>query len=333
MKFVSKKRIASTVLAGAMAMAMAVPAFAADPEPNTTVLTGTYKPIILAVTVPTTGNVIINPYGLPVELDEETVISGEQITNGAPLLISNQSKVALAVGASVIGEVKGTGVAFSDTDASNETDKKINAVFQAFKAPGVTADTEPEELNAMFAELKSDDAVLTATVKATSEEATGDLVLREGDEEGLTQDGGAAFFRLSGTVSKKPTTAWADTDGFTTTVAFTFEPGEYVGAVTLALDGGATQVEVGGTVTVSAQLPAGVKVAKGTTPIWTQNGTSATNTYLSVAADPSSTDTKLVGKVTGVKKGTAGTVSLEFEGSDGVTYRSAPLTIKVVDPT
>ena len=71
MKFLNKKRVASAALAGALALSMAAPAFASQ-----SVITGNYKEIRLAVTVPTTGKAVINPYGLPIALSETHNISG-----------------------------------------------------------------------------------------------------------------------------------------------------------------------------------------------------------------------------------------------------------------
>ena len=58
MKSMNLKRFASTALAGALALSMAVPAFAAG---NTTVISGAYEAVTLSVTVPTTGKAIIKP--------------------------------------------------------------------------------------------------------------------------------------------------------------------------------------------------------------------------------------------------------------------------------
>lgn len=53
MKFMNKKRFGSTVMAGALALSLAAPAFAAN---NTsTTITGAYADIPIAVSVPTTG--------------------------------------------------------------------------------------------------------------------------------------------------------------------------------------------------------------------------------------------------------------------------------------
>lgn len=354
MKFMNKKRVGTAIMAGALALSLAAPAFAAD---NETVITSEFKAITLNVTVPATGGASINPYGLPVNLtheegsgaDKKTVIdgtiSGEQITVGAPLMIYNGSTVALAVSAEVTGEADTNGAVVLIEDATKvdaeETTgdntgkvlKNVAAKFEAFPAPtfeGVANDWEVADKNVAFAALKSEDAVLTAPVLAADADGngkmtTGTLVLREGDEDGNPQAGSAAFIRLSGSVAKKPSEAWAAADKFTATIAFTFEPSEYTGTVTVA---GAESVAAGATakLTVSG-LPDGVKV-KYDTIKWT----SSKETYVTVAngtkAPASGTTTvdatALTGTVTGVKtSSTKSVITVEFVGSDDITYRGS----------
>lgn len=326
MKFMNMKRFASTALAGALALSMAAPAFASGTSTNTTNITGEYKPITLKVVVPQTGTATINPYGLPVDLDEETTISGQQITTGAPLVIKNQSKVALAVKAKVTGTVKGDATFDASAITDGETDKKMNVKFEAFPAPGVLDDSDQADLNAAFAALDSANAKLTATLSTTAADATGTLVLREGDEDGATQDGGAAFFRLSGTVAKAPTAAWAAADGFTASVAFTFEPSEYIGAVVLKAAGDAATVAENGTLAVTVDLPAGVRVVANSVK-WT----SSKEANVTVTPGTGST-TQLAATLNGVaaSSSTSAKISVEFQGNDGITYRSNELSIKCV---
>lgn len=323
MKSTNLKRIASTALAGAMALSMGVPAFAAD---NTTNITGKYQPITLNVVVPQTGNAIINPYGLPIELDEESVITGQQISTAAPLVIKNQSKVALAVKAKVTGTVTGTATFDAAAIPDSETSNKMNVKFEAFPAPGVLDDTDQADLNAQFAALDSANAKLTATLSTTAADATGTLVLREGDADGATQDGGAAFFRLAGTVAKAPTTAWAATDGFTAAIAFTFEPSEYVGTVTLKAAGDATTVDENGTLAVTVEgIPSGVRPVANSI-VWTSSkptNVSVTNTSTTTAVSATLNGLVASGS-TSVK------ISVEFQGNDGITYRSNELSLKCV---
>lgn len=319
MKKMSLKRFASTALAGVMALSLAVPAFAADPK---TEFTGTYEQITLAVTVPNTGSVAINPYGLPFTMGEGNTVSGQQIATKSPLVIANKSAVALSVSVNTKGVEKG---ALKLVDAApSATANEAQVFFQIFEAPTLAGDsvTEADTLNPLFAALKDDAAkgevkVVNATAAANGTDGSNLLVLREADGDGNVQAGGAAFVRLSGKVTKKPTTAWVAADGFTATVVYTFEPSTYTKpAGTIAGAGNATSAAAdGGTLslTLTPALPDNVTV---TTWTWS----SSDEAEATVAA---LTDTKNA-TVTDKTGGTAGTVTITVTGtgSDGLTYSS-----------
>ncbi len=321
MKFMNMKRFASTTMAGVMALSLAVPAMAVD---QSTVITATYAETTLDVTVPANTNATINPYGLPVTMeDAKTVLSGQPITIPTPLMIENKSAVALKVGASVKTEAT-TGMtletAAAGVDAKNT--KSLYVEFQAFEAAGIDGTTAADitKTNPAWAALKDEKAVLKAVlatgasaVNATPVVTGTDLVLREG-KDGLAQAGGVAYVRLSGVVAKKPATAWATTDKLTATITYSFEPAAYVksaGTITNAtapsMSGVAQQA-----LTFASALPTGVTP---TTTTWS----SSDETVLTVAANGAS--------VTGVSAGTA-TVTVTIVGSDGITY-TASLDITV----
>lgn len=325
MKFMNKKRFASLALAGAMAVSMAAPAVAAD---QNTVITATYQETELAVTVPATASAIINPYGLPVTMEDAvTSISGQPITMAAPLVIENQSAVALKVGANVKTVLTGITAletaANKGTVAGDTTGKKIYVEFQAFTADGVdgTSAADPTVTNPKFAALKDSDAVLKAVLDASTAgvDATGDLVLREG-KDAMSQDGGVAFVRLSGVAAKKPATDWAETDKFVTTITYSFEPSTYTkSAGTITGAGSATDIANGGdlTVTLAPDLPDGVTVA---TWAW-ESSAEATATVAPL------TDTKNA-KVTNAlantgTSDTSVTITATGVGSDNITYTAS----------
>lgn len=334
MKFMNLKRFASVAMAGALALSLTAPAFAT----NSTNITGSYRAITLNVTVPTTGQAIINPYGLPYSVGEAT-ISGQQITTGAPLLVQNKSTVPLSVSASIVSAKKGNFVFDANTIGTSETGNKGNVLFQMFEAPGVTEAnaTDTEVLNPKFAALKDADALcstvltetnLTASPAVPAVEENDIVTLKAANANGELVDGGAAFFRLSGTVAKKPTVAWTTTDGFTAKITFTFEPTvatASAGALAAtAVDGTdlTTDNTINGTtetaakITLTPALPSGVTVADWT---WT-SGTEATATVAEGTPDTTAT-------VTRVAAGTT-VITVTGTGSDGVVY-SANLTITV----
>ncbi len=302
MKFMNLKRLGSVAMAGAMALSLAAPAFAA----NESVITGSYKEIRLAVTVPSTGKAVINPYGLPIALSDNYNLTGQGISNAAPLTIQNRSAVPLKVNASITGTVPtGSNFAFETGNAlnANENGKKGLVKFEMFHALGLTETTLENEdvLIGGFAALDSADALPAGgkQIKGTAgtpDVATNILTLREGTADGNLQAGGAAYFRLTGEAVKAPATPWAATDTFVATIAFTFEPSATpfaMSAGTLAADTSATTsnepvnaiTTTGATIVLTSALPDSLTPSTGT------NG----NTVWSVDNDdfsitPNSTD-------------------------------------------
>lgn len=331
MKFMNLKRFASLAMAGAMALSLAVPAFAVDD----TVITATYEEVPLEVDVPGDTDAIINPFGLPVALDEEETIfvSGQQIVTPT-MVVKNKSAVALKFAATVTGDIPAADggatnhASFATTAVQpNDAGNSIFVEFEAFAAPTVTDDTDSEAVDKLYAALDSADRKVKATVAATDVPASDvddGLILREG-KEGATQRGGAAFIRLTGSMAQAPTTnPWAETDSFTVTIAYTFTPDEYVVTLGTAATGaeaitGTASKEATWTIT---GLPTGIKVNTATVK-WVSSNTS----YATVVAK-SSTTTALIGTVTGVTGGTAD-ITVTFKGTDGITYSSAPMTVTV----
>ena len=321
MKFMNMKRFASTVMAGALTMSLAVPAFAADSQ---TVITATYAETALDVVVPANTNATINPYGLPVTMEDGlTTISGQPITIPTPLTVQNQSSVALKMNAKITTTVE-TGMTLETTKGSDydtNTSKELYVEFQAFETAfdGTTV-LDPTKTGPAWAGLEDGDAALSAPLKTTAAvdtatDGTGSIVLREG-KDSLAQAGGVAFVRLSGAVAKKAT--WAATDKLVATITYSFEPAVYTkSAGTIAGAGGDTTASAdGGTlsVTLTPDLPTGVTVAK-----WEW---SSSNTTEATVAALSDTTKATVTDVTGGTDGAVVKITATGTGSDGVVYTS-----------
>ena len=333
MKFMNMKRFGSIAMAGALALSLAVPAFAS----NSTNITGTYRAITLAVTVPTTGQAIINPYGLPYELSEGgPSISGQQITTGAPLLIANRSAVSLSVSATALGQEKGT-FKFNAADPNTAnpvvTTKAGFVKMQMFAADGVTeanAD-DADALNTKFAALgaDSDDPSKDLVVGTASSTMADIITLKKANADGELQDGGAAFFRLSGTVVKTPKAAngtdddpWTSTDGFAVKLAFTFEPTEdpTVCAGTIALNDSTLDATFTSSTTATLTLGSGVP----TDLTWTWTSSDTTQATVAVTGSDSK-----VATVTRVAAGSGVTVTATATGTDGTVYSATSGSIAV----
>jgi hypothetical protein len=251
----------SLTMAGVLALSMAAPALADDDpvssdntstpsssdstqDTNTTIVISTdYKKITIAVTVPTTGTAQINPYGLPVELtlsDNSTKkITGQQITS-QPMYITNDGDIALTVGATAsIKANDGTNIVTKANSKSTTKDVLAQLQMVASKATdleastetGAMADTSKDKLITEFATASTwTDSGVTSLTLSTSETTNSSMGTLAASTIDTTNKkikyaaGSVALFRLTGSVTESPTEAWATTDGFTTTVAFTFKP-------------------------------------------------------------------------------------------------------------
>jgi hypothetical protein len=245
------KKIGSLALAGVMAFSLAIPAFAVEGETeegekkeetsssttaeNTTVVDTKYQKVEIEVTVPTTGSAQINPYGLPVEVmlkDGKTAagkITGQQITT-APIYVTNDGDVALTMGATVTGKAT-EGVSLLTKANARSTTKDVVAQVQVVAAPDtvVGAATGIDDL-AIKAFIDEDNWEGASSVAVSTTATTNDNLVtlaamtKDKDDNELYAEGGVALVRLNGTVTESPATPWAETDGFTTTIAFSFKP-------------------------------------------------------------------------------------------------------------
>ncbi len=90
------------------------------------------EPPVIEVLVPSSGQVIINPYCLPVELDGQT--STDQIVS-APLILENRSTIPVSVSASVTGTVPpGSGVSFAAAPPMPDSPVKEIFLYAEFHA-------------------------------------------------------------------------------------------------------------------------------------------------------------------------------------------------------
>lgn len=326
-----KSRILSGVMAGVLAVSMAVPAFAAENTPSntTTNITGSYEEIPIEVTVPQNGAAQINPYGLPVALDDDNSIAGEQIVT-RPIYIVNDGKVDLKVSASVTavakGDLKFVAAAPAETDTYKsafvylqmkastlaESDRATTSIVTAGKD---ISGFDPDAANAEIAAWKQDYAAAKDLVLVNEKAAEkANMVILAGKQESATSTGtfeyvagSAAMVRLAGKVTESPREAWSDKDGFTAAVAFTFKP-DFTSAT---LDETAVTLA---NVNDTKDLTVALTGANITDVAWTSSD--ASKVKVEVKATP--TD-KTVATVTGVASGTA-TITATVTADNGMTY-------------
>jgi hypothetical protein len=231
------KKALSLAMASAMVASMAIPAFADSTNTSTTV-SGAYQEVPISVTVPQTGTVQINPYGLPVEYTKSAnstkaaKVSGQQIVT-QPLYISNEGDVALDISVSVTTTVTGPTLVTSKP-ADNETDKKVYLNLEMKQSANKSLDETGKDkiidefaADATWTDAASLNLVAGATPAAKDNMATlaAAKVTGTGSDKVVTYNAGSiVLFRLAGNVTTKPTTAWATTDTISSVIAFTFTP-------------------------------------------------------------------------------------------------------------
>lgn len=219
------KKVLSLVLAMALILAVAVPAFATettltDPAKAatgaSTTVTATPKVPTINVVVPKTASVVVNPYQMSV--GEGAAASQDQIIS-ATSYITNKSDIKLNVGVSVTGKA-GSGVTLASATAVSE---KTNSVFLKFGINNSADNTSPLDFSTL-------PAANTVVVSATKQDITG-LELAATTESAPNY----LAFAVTGDAATAPDKPWTAAMTVTTTVAFTFTPV----ANTVAAGGGA----------------------------------------------------------------------------------------------
>lgn len=250
------KKIVSAALGAAMALSMAVPAFAAD-----TVITATYSEPKIEVTVPTTATAVINPYALPTKYyydpatnktckaDLENAVAFNSVASpvaAQPMFLVNYGETALKVYATATAVVKsGSDVKIAEALPEGDAPAKTMAIQVAGTAvEGVAANWvgKDEDTGKAVNALKMDETLATVwngidwtdsgvkkatALSAKAEEAElGTLAAiskTEGADTATVQDDCVLAVAVLGEATKKPKTAWSAKDIVTLTVAYSFE--------------------------------------------------------------------------------------------------------------
>ena len=265
---IQHKRIFSGFMAIVMIFAMlCVPAFADD-----TTIEGTYKESDIKVKVPDSGQAVINPLRLPVQLRDDLEattgdaygsITGAQIVT-KPMYIINESEVDLQIFANGTITAQGLRLAEETFDPATNEDKSAFVYLQVAltdldKDDATHGDIpDPAKFYPVFAAWEAEAYSATeqshlALGARAAETAKHMLTLKAADKNGDWQVGSVGMFRLAGVVSENPRAAWnKDTDKFTANITFTFKP-DMTKAI---IDPNATKIDINGTTstTLTAKL-------------------------------------------------------------------------------
>lgn len=188
-------------------------------ERGTVIESSTNMPVI-NVTVPSSAEVYINPFQLPLEIDNES--RREQIVC-TPAVIASASNIPLKVSVTVTGTVKQG----SDMTLATSPTGGIGTVKSAFVYFEIVQSDWDYVRNGLWA-AAYDPAKHIRIVSGVSQTMTDMLTLEPLNKYGEIAKGGYAQFRLAGDAVRKPTNEWNEKDGMDVTVAFTFTPVSYV---------------------------------------------------------------------------------------------------------
>ena len=168
------------------------------------------EPPVIEVLVPSAGQVIINPYCLPVELDGQTAT--DQIVS-APLILENRSTIPVSVSASVTGTVPpGSGVSFAAAPPMPDSPVKEIFLYAEFHAV-----PEPA-FQPSWSGLYSD---------STNQLMVGVQSAAKADVLRLEAGGTACSWgvlRLFGSAAVSPMVPWQAGDDIQATFVFSFTP-------------------------------------------------------------------------------------------------------------
>lgn len=203
-----KKKLLLCVIC-VLLLSQAGPACAAENSYTTTINALCNLPEI-SVVVPTTAEVFINPYRLPIEI--ASTESTAQIVS-TPAAIENKSEVPLSITAAVTGTVReGSNMRLS---TSSTVDAGLTSK-RAFVYLEMQAASDPDQVNWDDAY----DAERHLIVRAGTTKAKKNIVaIAQGDK---AKHFGA--FRLTGDCVPVPKGGWTDMDGIDVEIVFTFTP-------------------------------------------------------------------------------------------------------------
>ena len=219
-----KRKILTLGMATIMAASTAMIAMAEDPSAATqaakdatietadasgaygqqTEITGSTATPTIKVTVPTVGDVAVNPYKMSYKLGESDAATDQVFS--PEYTIKNESNVAISVGVTATGKVEGK-AAFATASAAKAT---TNSVFAYVEFTNTTG-TYESAYNA-----KNAKQIVLGTKAVTK---TNVITLAKGDETAQTVN-----YKFLGDAASSPKTPWSKDDKIGATLAFTFTP-------------------------------------------------------------------------------------------------------------
>ena len=183
-------------------------------------ITGDARIPTISVTVPTSGEVYINPLELPVDIGTGRRDYGQILST--PACIANESEVAMQVDLTLTASLKEGStmrLATSPTGGGG-TEKQAFIYFEIQQA-------DTDRVNRVKWDSAYDESKHIVIQDGMSVTKTNVMKLPPITPRGRVAPGGYAPFRLTGDAVANPTDEWTEKDGINVTVAFTFTPLHY----------------------------------------------------------------------------------------------------------
>ena len=184
-------------------------------------VTGELADAIIKITFPTAPTVIINPYGMDVNITEKLTSNAQVLSATYPLV--NESNVDLAVNLTAVGTVGGeAALAAAPSDITETTEDKL--VFMYVEMTNKV--TKEDGSDAVWlTEYSDSNETQMAVVEDAPDESEEILKLPKADyKSGSLSKAKYAAFKLGGKATTNPTSAWADTDEVSVLLTFSFKP-------------------------------------------------------------------------------------------------------------
>lgn len=207
-----KNKISLTFVAVFLVICMSTQAFATTISDSFGMtITGAYQAPKIEVVVPTTAEVVINPYRLPVAIGSAE--TDAQIMS-SPACIQNKSEVPVSVSVTAIGAVKeGSDMRLSSVTTQGTTLTSKSAFIYFEMQPADSADPDDVYWDDGF------DAKKHLIIRTTAKTMKNIVSL------GMDGDYGCfGAFRLAGDCVANPRKPWTEDDGIDVTISFTFSP-------------------------------------------------------------------------------------------------------------
>ena len=218
------KKLFALILSCAMMLGLAATAFAdliEEPDDQTglygaeTTIEGEVSAPTIKVTVPTSGAVAINPYGMEYTVDGLDEAATDKIISPVHV-IKNESDVAISIDVSIVGTPAHDEVLLA-TGAlkGTETTKSVFMYFEIVEIDAEDADPVWADFNS-----KSTNQVVVGTESKPAVKVGVHKMDAAASEDAPT----FAAFHLAGDVASKSAKPWTDADTVSVVIAFTFNP-------------------------------------------------------------------------------------------------------------